>query len=246
MNNLNEADILEHLARSMDLNEVFAPPTMGVEGNFAFADARLSVFRSSDYWVTAFELVQHYDLYFSTCFYLFGNCLRDEPVPSQYIRPCVASLEGETVISEIDGWWAVDRSKFSLRFKGEALHFSPTLDEYLAAGIEFDNDQLGPGSLKPIQLLRFLCHRLNHPFFASNDYLRFLMDMLRLNHNQYLSSQMTLLLQTNEWQHPDIINGEDARGLPYFQALSRAISTSDLTELNQVNPALFNTHWKNW
>lgn len=245
---MNASDILEHLAASMSLTETFTPPTLGVQGNFAFADARLSVFRSTEHWVTVFELVQHYDLYFETCLYLFGNCLQSEGFQSQYGPPCVTVSGTSAVTSREDILWNIGRKGFSLSFKGQVLHFSPTAEEYVAAGIVLDESLIGtvPGSLVPIQLLRFLCHSLNHPFFLSDDYFRFVIDALRLDRTQYLSPQMSVLLQTTRWQHPDIINDEDAAYLPYFQALSRAIATGDTTELDQVDPSLFNTGWKDW
>lgn len=52
--------------------------------------------------------------------------------------------------------------------------FSPTEDDYRAAGLILEGS--GPGSLPLSALLRFLCHHLNHPFFACEDYLRYLLN----------------------------------------------------------------------
>ena len=126
-----------------------------------------------------------------------------------------------------EGIWIGDRSHFSVIIKGKRYDFKPTKEDYLAAGITFPDDRTGPDSLRPIDLIRFLCHHLNHPFFVSEDYLRYLLDKLAVEaikkRNWFsLGQEMSLFFQTREWQHPDIALGEKTESGEVFSGFSRS------------------------
>ncbi len=114
------------------------------------------------------------------------------------------------------------------------MSFSPTREEYAEAGIAIDRDP-GSGSLREIELLRFLVHRLGESRLFMTD--QSLMSHFPMCHG------MTKFVQTTQWQHPDVAEGEKP---------SQNLSIRSLMEaLSRRTPALFepgqpNTHWKFW
>jgi hypothetical protein len=89
---------------------------------------------------------------------------------------------------------------------------------------------------------------MQHPFFATEEHLRSIMDECRST-EESLSDEMELLLQTHAWRQPQFLDGVDGteENLPSevecFRILARAIETGDLTEWNAQDPATFNSDW---
>ncbi|MFA0761469.1 MAG: hypothetical protein HZLCBSQH_001577 [Candidatus Fervidibacterota bacterium] len=208
------------------------------------ADTRLTVFRSEEYWAIFFEFVGNHITYVDAANYIYayGNCLKNlgylgpEASLALFATPEDKPLTGE------DPYWIADKANFSVIIKGYRYDFSPTEDDYRAAGLILEGS--GPGSLPLSALLRFLCHHLNHPFFACEDYLRYLLNNYdaRKKLDDFIGHKMQLFFQTRQWQH--VSHGKKPSQLQYFQCLAKAIETGDLSLLNQIDPAIFNTDWR--
>ena len=142
-----------------------------------------------------------------------------------------------------DPYWIADKANFSVIIKGRRYDFCPTDDDYRDAGIILEGS--GPGSLPLSALLRFLCHHLDHPFFACEDYLRHLLNTYGIvkKIDYYIGHKMQLFLQTRQWQHVSF-EVEKPSQLRYFQVLAKAIETGDLSLLKQIDPSTFNTDWR--
>lgn len=243
-------EILEHIDSCQGVL-----PFLSNDGRQHLADTRLTVFRSPDDWAIFVE-IPHYctgneDFLnwvggAGTCL-IEGDCTRGEEFYDKSLFEEVTDAPlWKLAVKPDDHWktWIGDRARFSIMFKGERHDFMPNDADYAAAGIGFRDKRTGPGSIEPGCLLRFLCHHLGHPFFASEDDLRSLL------HN---SPDLEVFIQTRHWQHPVYLaDGDDEFfeehyicNIPCFQILSRAIASGDLTEWNNQNPAMFNTHWGN-
>jgi hypothetical protein len=234
-------EILEHLDEHMGIELTLVNP------NFQLADTRMTVFRSDKNWVIFFELVGTIkEIFEGVEIYAFGNCIEQQG----FIETrSLFSVPEDVPLFDEEGIWIGDRSHFSVIIKGKRYDFKPTKEDYLAAGITFPDDRTGPDSLRPIDLIRFLCHHLNHPFFVSEDYLRYLLDKLAVEaikkRNWFsLGQEMSLFFQTREWQHPDIALGEKPSQMKYFQVLAEAIEKGDISELIKLDPKIFNTDWR--
>ncbi|MFZ8854405.1 MAG: DUF7003 family protein [Armatimonadota bacterium] len=234
-------EILEHLDEHMGIELTLVNP------NSQLADTRMTVFRSDKNWVIFFELVGTIkEIFEGVEIYAFGNCIEQQG----FIETrSLFSVPEDVPLFDEEGIWIGDRSHFSVIIKGKRYDFKPTKEDYLAAGITFPDDRTGPDSLRPIDLIRFLCHHLNHPFFVSEDYLRYLLDKLAVEaikkRNWFsLGQEMSLFFQTREWQHPDIALGEKPSQMKYFQVLAEAIEKGDISELIKLDPKIFNTDWR--
>jgi len=238
-NEMKAKEILKHLDENMDID--LANP------NFDLADTRMTVFRSEKNWVIFIELVEAtVGAYGGVSIYAFGNCIGQQGFIEQ--RSLFSTPE-DAPLTDKDGIWIGDRSQFSVIIRGKRYDFKPTKEDYLAAGITFPDDRAGPDSLCPIDLIRFLCHHLNHPFFVSEDYLRYLLDKLAVEAIKKrdwcsLGHEMSLFFQTREWQHPDIALGEKPSQMKYFRVLAKAIEKGDISELTKLDPSIFNTDWR--
>lgn len=237
---MNADEILRHLDARFDWKDIGnIAPDLG-NANYRFADARLTAFRSQAHWALIFEFPGCHagggdDKSLSV--YVYGNFLVEEGFFPHHggclfgwpeDKPAEAQLYGSTI---------------SLLLRGEALFFSPSPEEYAAAGL--NGSPAAAGHLRwMIDWVRFLCHRLDHPFFLSEDVLRFLLDAYRDPDVPGSSHEMRLLLQTRDWQHPD--GDEPPSQVPGFQALAHALATGDLSPWEAINPALFNTDWRLW
>lgn len=212
------------------------------------ADTRLSVFRSEEHWAVFIEII---------CFrpgqndsaveiWGYGNCLFD-PALCWYDTPytfCPAAGE--------DGGDSYPDTPFAfcIVWNGETLTFTPSPQEYAALGIVIDPNPETNGNHVGGYILRFLCERLDHPFFTSEGELReMLQDSWREGETPRVAD-MALLWQTSQWRHPAITglenDKEHPRHLPYFQALARAVETGDVSDLERQDPATFNTDWRIW
>lgn len=238
-NEMKAKEILKHLDENMDID--LANP------NFDLADTRMTVFRSEKNWVIFIELVEAtVGAYGGVSIYAFGNCIGQQGFIKQR---SLFSIPEDAPLTDKDGIWIGDRSQFSVIIRGKRYDFKPTKEDYLAAGITFPDDRIGPDSLCPIDLIRFLCYHLNHPFFVSEDYLRYLLDKLAVEAIKKrdwcsLGHEMSLFFQTREWQHPDIALGEKPSQMKYFRVLAKAIEKGDISELTKLDPSIFNTDWR--
>ena len=215
------------------------------DGRQHFADARLSVFRSDEQFAVLVEFVHFFygldDFVNQLCW--AGNCLVEDISKAAFANQNLIQEVPDAPLWKEDEYlhWLANSAGFSIQVKGQRHDFAPSHEDYARAGIVFEEEQSGPNSIKPAELLRFVSVALNHPFFLSEEELRFLIQPED-------EPQMLLLLQTDFWQHPEIILdfAEDKdliHNIPCWQILSRAIVSSDLSEWNAQDTSKFNTDW---
>lgn len=198
------------------------------------AATRLTAFRSNSAWAIIFEVLGYSsnEGSFVNDLYAFGPSLRKEGFISS--NPVMyASKQSPFIDSQTDAWIA-DWEHWTVVVNGKSYEFAPPRDEYLSQGIEVPVEG-GPGSLSEAQIMRFFIYREGAAeLFMKEDVLRAELQ---------LSSDMSLLLQTEEWQHPDVAGEEKP---------SESISLRSLLDaLNSNMPVLFqkgrcNTEWKHW
>jgi hypothetical protein len=160
--------------------------------------------------------------------YAFGSCVEKEGFVGEEIPLCSTPkqplFDAET--NECIADWAL----WTIRAGTEELSFSPTREEYAKAGIVIDRE---PG--RGIELLRFLVHHIGAARL-------FMSDEALLNHFPGCMNPEKFV-QTTEWQHPNVAEGERP---------SKNVSIRSLVEaLSLGNPALFkegrpNTYWRFW
>ena len=124
--------------------------------------------------------------------------------------------------------------QWSVKVHGQTMSFSPTREEYAEAGIIIDRGP-GPGTLKEIELMRFLVHRLGKERL-------FMSDQVPLGHFPHCRN-LARFLQTTQWQHPDVADGEKPSHNISIRSLVMALSQRDLSLFVQGRP---NTHWRFW
>ena len=272
---MQSADILEELvASSSETREFCGADFEQLEEYWALADARLSAFSSEKMWAVAIEIVG-YDARadeFALHVYLFGNCLNLESAHFDFRRTILTTPNNWNKEIEKDQVWGLARDQFSLLFRGKRHDFAPSLEELKDAGIELSRRETASGLLSAQQMLRYVCEKMDHPFFMGEDALRDLLDSFALSsewkydHNRVwyenelgefdeppiLSLTLELILQTRDWTHPreglaDRDAGEwEISPRAAFATLAQTIATRDVAVWNAQNPANFNSHWRHW
>ena len=241
-------DILKQLDEYIDNGDF---PTLD-NANFGWADTRLSVFRSNEYWVLFFEFVGC-DITWTTCgvyLWAFGNCLTKQGLLPEYTRSIFAIPQDMKVEKEGYPIGYGKRKRISVFINGQYYDFS-LKEIHHVVRITFDENAYITNEYPPVQLLqliRFLCYRLNHPFFASEDFLRFIIDKLSSKPIEdfcFISHKMILFFQTLTWEHPLTINMK-VSNIKFFQILAQAIEEGDNSKLLQIDSSTFNTDWRKW
>ncbi len=275
---MTSEEILEELSAQSDCIREFQGATFeGLEDYWAIADARLSAFSSDKIWAVVIEVIgfdPKSDQY-SARIYLFGNCLQEDSTGAEFFgAPIITTPNAWNKETNENEVWGISRENFAFRFQGKRFDFAPTVDELKTAGIELSNREIESGRLTQQQMLRYICEKLDHPFFMSEDSLR---DLLYQNGTSYewkydretqrswyenklgefeeppiLSIYLELILQTRDWIHPKsgsaIVEGEewDVSPREAFETLSQVLATRDLTVWEQQDKSKFNSRWQNW
>jgi hypothetical protein len=232
------------------VNDALDPAPL--ESHWRAADNRLTVFRSEAQWVVCFEQVV-YNVGangFERRLWAYGDCLSEtetDRLAGTVWTGFPFALDRElAVVDPATGSPVLDRARFGVWINGEPLRFEPTESDFEVAGITFADGRTGPDTLAPELLLRFLCHHLAHPFFASEDILRARIDEWQgydepgVFFEDSLAHRLPLFLQTRHWQHPEFDTvPSETEGM---RVLARAIASGDLTEWDAQDPALFNSN----
>ena len=199
-----------------------------------FAATRLSAFRGTKDWLIVFEV-----LGFSTRegefvddIYAYGSCIEKQGFASEEIP--VTSVPQHPLFNPETNEWIADWSRWSVSIGGEEMSFAPTREEYAGAGIVIDHGP-GPGTLREIELLRFLIHRLGKD--------RFFMSDQTLKSHFPMCKELSKFVQTTRWQHPDIADEEKPSKNISIRSLVEAFAQGDTSLFEQGHP---NTDWKFW
>ncbi len=199
-----------------------------------FAGARLTSFLNSVDWLIFFEVVgfSERQVEFVDNIYAYGSCIdrqgfvaEEIPLESTPLQPLFDPVTNES-LADWRGW--------SIKLNGQVIKFAPTLNDYDQAGITIDRAP-GPGSLREIELMRFLLARLGE------DRL-FMSDEAILAHFPRCKN-ISKFIQTTEWQHPDIADGEKPSENVSVCSLVEALTKADDSIFDKGTP---NTHWTFW
>ena len=199
-----------------------------------FGAARLTVLQGSQDWLIAFEVLgfSTKEIEFVDDLYTYGSCVEragfigeDIPLTSPNEEPIFDAETNECI---------ADWSHWSIKVCGEKMSFSPTRAEYAQSGISIDRDT-GPGSLKEVELLRFLLDRLGENRL-------FMSDKALLSHFPTCRA-LAKFIQTTAWQHPNVTRGEKPSTNVSIRSLMAALSHKDPSLFDPGRP---NTHWRLW
>ncbi|MGO4881091.1 MAG: DUF7003 family protein [Bryobacteraceae bacterium] len=199
-----------------------------------FAATRLTGFRGAQDWLVCFEVLgfSTREVAFVDDLYAYGSCIEKGGYFSE--QSPLTSAEEQPLFDGETNECIADWSNWSVKVHGQTMSFSPTREEYAEAGIIIDRGP-GPGTLKEIELMRFLVHRLGEERL-------FMSDQVLLGHFPHCRN-LARFLQTTQWQHPDVADGEKPSHNISIRSLVMALSQRDLSLFVQGRP---NTHWRFW
>ena len=123
---------------------------------------------------------------------------------------------------------AVDPGATTVVVRGTAIQL-PALNEYAAHGVELAD----PTGVQVFELCRYLAAVARDEVLATPGERR-----------TNVLPEMTEILVLDEWNHPDLVNGERPSGSETFQQLATVLATGDV---GAYRPTLApNSHWMNW
>ena len=198
------------------------------------AAARMSAFRSEADWALAFEVLGYSvnEGTYVNDVYAFGSCLRREGVLESAV--VLSPNPEQPLIDPQTEAWIADWSDWSV-IVGDRVHqFAPKRSEYLAVGVEVP-EYSGPGSLGEAELMRFFVSR------EGADQL--FMPEAALQEALVGCNGLSLFLQTQDWQHPDVADEEKPSTNVAMRSLVAALNegTQEL-----FRPGRVNTRWSLW
>jgi hypothetical protein len=199
-----------------------------------FAAARLSAFQGGKDWLIVFEVLgfSTREVEFVDDLYAYGSCVEKEGFIGA--EPPLTSSRKLPLFDAETNQCIADWSRWAIRVGDEEMSFSPTPEEYAEAGIIIDRNP-GKGTLSEIELLRFLVHRLGEQ--------RLLMsDQAVLSHFPNCKN-LSKLIQTTQWQHPDVANEERPSENVSIRSLLEALAER---KFDLFDPGNINTYWKFW
>ncbi len=237
---MSEHEILRLLDSLLTYERGDIPPPPDIYNlNNQFVEGRLSVFRNQTQWVVAFETITYVPpaCAYMHNIYLYGNCIknqvlwREEELP---VRIAVSELWDEATEA-----FLIQRHHFRILWRDRWIEFTPTPEEYTSAGIVFPTERQHTNDLEPLELLAYLCWKLNSPFFLSEQALRAVVQEATGDEG----GDLRLLFQTCEWQHPNVAEGERPSEVPGMRVLARLIALGDTSVWQAFDPRWVNTRF---
>ncbi|MEM8530878.1 MAG: hypothetical protein AAGF95_08545 [Chloroflexota bacterium] len=202
-------------------------------GYIALADARLSAYGDSKHWALLIEILGMdvrfggHDMLTNTL-YCFGNGCT--VTPGLTSRPRNLTEDGDDGAVFLDeNVWQVRPGVQTLRLCGDLISITADPAYFEERGLPLEK----PPDILAIDLLRMLALDYRDQLFLAEEDLQ-----------QYLVSDLPLLLRLDAWQHPDLMNDELPSTTETFRLLAEVFATGDPTH---YQPTLSpNTHWDNW
>jgi hypothetical protein len=197
------------------------------------ADVRLHAFGNEEKWAIAIDHLG-YDVRsgdhdgMCDCLHYFGNCLRREPgmANEDFLTFTADGPDDLTFQEEIN--WHLKSAQGSIYIRDELVDFDVTPAALKKKGIKQVEDQPGGADL-----LRSLLPEYRQLLLANDKELRY-----------QLPKDLPLLLQLDEWYHPDLAAEEMPSGNETFQMIAKVLCTGDASHYKPTMKA--NTHWSNW
>lgn len=200
--------------------------------HFTSAAIQLKVFTSLEEWLIIFDQVCYSEKHsFTHNITFFGNKITNHvntcgiPIFNEHRQPRI-------VQEREDGYDWVDVPYIHFGLDEDIIVIQPSEEVLASAGVDEDAAGLTPG-----KILRLIND--------CNSEILFLNDQQLLELAGRSNNELTLFLQPEDWQHPDIADDERPGSIPCFISLAKAIATGD-ERFFQCAEEHFNTHWSNW
>ena len=203
-------------------------------GYVYLADTRMSVYASQKNWAIIIEVLGYNPRAlktsgFDNCLYCFGNFLTCKngmensnflfPISDGVSAPLFTDNEPEVI----------NPLAKNVKIRENLIPITNDLDEYAKNGIVLES----PPSIHAFEFLRLLTTAHRGLLLATKAELR-----------EKLLGDIPLMLQVNEWYHPDIVSGEKPSENETFMMIAKMIDKLDVSIYHPSK--LPNTHWSNW
>lgn len=203
-------------------------------GYVYLADTRMSLYRDKKRWAIIIEVLGFTprDIGIGgiqNCLHCFGNCLKRRPGinDKDFLFPVTDGPSGPLFDDEFGE--VVNEQASDLRIRDTVVQVPKGLKLFQEKGIVLEE----PPSVFAFELLRALIPECRESLLATEEELR-----------ERVPTNLPLILQLNDWFHPDLVKRELPSENPTFKDLAKVLVTGN-TEL-YVPKELPNTHWKNW
>ena len=194
------------------------------------AGIRLTAFSSASEWLIVFQQIGVMeDRDFANVVSAYGNRL-DKPGVQEVARLVEPPPGGR--IRDANEHLNLDMWDFTIAINGQVRHFTPSKEDYAAAGVDVDDE-----APSPVKILRLLVAQIPEELFLPDDKL--------LQICGRAGAGLKKFLQLEEWHHPDLANDERPGMNPCLRSLARALAMNDAS-LYECPAASFNTHWSQW
>lgn len=194
-------------------------------------ESRLRAYGDKKRWALLIEVigyntrgVGHNGIYNSL--YIFGNCLSFDPGIENTIS-LTKDDKVKTFDKEYGEYLEPKASSFLLRGKKVPINHKPEF--YSKKKIKLGKNP----KIKVWQFLRGLMPEYRSEFLATEKEIR-----------TRIPKDLPLLLSAEEWNHPDLANGEKPGQNETFKMIAKVLETGDSKKYKPKNKA--NTHWSNW
>jgi len=196
--------------------------------------SRLSVFGDTERWVIAVEVVgYHYRCQghdgVENCLYIYGNGLGFEPGMNNgnMLLVTADSDEGATFLN--DQFGTLNSQVHTMLIRDEKVIIPRDMTFYTSRNVVLKN----PPSIRVYEFMRASLPEHRTAFLATEDEIY---DCFRQN--------LPMIMQLDEWNHPDIAGGEKPSENETFQMIAALLESGDSSHYKPT--AVPNNHWSNW
>ena len=239
--NWHSEDVLSVLDKCCD---AFTFPMLD-NGYVYLSATRLSLYRSAQDWAIVIEVFG-----FSprsgvpdTHIYTFGSRLLRSRSSEDFVSPQAFAAymannpnnESTFVFPMDDGDWLdadnpeiLANGEHTVQVRGRPVRTPPS-SEYAANGIDLENSS----EVQVYELSRLLAASDRDSFLATPEERR-----------SCIPSELTQILQLEEWSHPDVVNAERPSANQTFRSLADVLISGDVSRYQPSGAP--NTHWKHW
>ncbi len=211
----------------------YAFPTLD-NGHIYLADTRMSLYRDKKRWAIIIQVLGFTPRGIGiggiqNCLYCFGNCLKRKPGMNNqdFLFPIADGPSGPLFDDEFGE--VVNEGASDLRIRDTVVQVPKGLELFQEKGIVLEE----PPSVFAFELFRALIPEYQDNLLATEKELR-----------ERIPANLPLILQLDDWFHPDLVAGELPSENPTFKSLAKVLVTGNTEHYAPKEPS--NTHWTNW
>jgi hypothetical protein len=194
---------------------------------------KLHLYRDDTQWIIIIEVIGfnyrsggHNGI--CNCLYVFGNCLAYPPgTKEDNFLPLTEDFEEQPTFDEFQEVLNPISDFFYL--KGVKTRIPHSQIEYNNYGIELEYDD----AITVFEFLRLLVDKFPNQVFVDGKEIA-----------ARIPIDIPLILQLQEWHHPDCSNSELPSENETFQQLAKVLETGNIQFYKPTHKP--NTHWSNW